>query len=57
MIATTTKVKTLAMNQQQKSSSSREALLKSYNKRLKDDIKSILENFDEIVKSSKVFLD
>jgi len=42
------------MNQQQKSSSSREALLKSYNKRLKDDIRSILENFGEIVKSSKI---
>ena len=42
------------MNQQQKGSSSREALLKSYNRRLKDDIRSILENFTEIVKSSKV---
>merc|ERR1712212_350414 len=28
----------------------REALLKSYNKRLKDDVKSILDNFMEIVK-------
>ncbi|CAL4101839.1 unnamed protein product [Meganyctiphanes norvegica] len=29
---------------------SREALLKSYNKRLKDDVKSILDNFIEIVR-------
>lgn len=61
MIATTTTtkvtIKAITMNQQPKSSSSREALLKSYNKRLKDDIKSILENFGEIVKSSKVLLD
>lgn len=28
---------------------SKEALLKSYNKRLKDDIKSMVENFTEIV--------
>ena len=35
-------------------SQSKEALLKSYTKRLKDDVKSILDNFTEIVKSSKV---
>ncbi|XP_029185029.2 mediator of RNA polymerase II transcription subunit 22-like isoform X1 [Acropora millepora] len=33
---------------------SNETLLKSYTKRLKDDVKSILDNFTEIVKSSKV---
>ncbi|KAL7642322.1 UNVERIFIED_CONTAM: hypothetical protein RMT77_006883 [Armadillidium vulgare] len=32
----------------------REALLKSYNKRLKDDVKSILDNFMEIVKLAHV---
>ncbi|KAB7504874.1 Mediator of RNA polymerase II transcription subunit 22 [Armadillidium nasatum] len=32
----------------------REALLKSYNKRLKDDVKSILDNFMEIVKLAQV---
>ncbi|KAK3858031.1 hypothetical protein Pmani_035728 [Petrolisthes manimaculis] len=38
------------MAQQAKQPQSREALLKSYNKRLKDDVKSILDNFMEIVK-------
>lgn len=33
------------MAQQAKQPQSREALLKSYNKRLKDDVKSILDNF------------
>ncbi|XP_068695873.1 mediator of RNA polymerase II transcription subunit 22-like [Montipora foliosa] len=33
---------------------SKETLLKSYTKRLKDDVKSILDNFTEIIKSSKV---
>lgn len=33
---------------------SKETLLQSYNKRLKDDIKSILENFTEIIKTAKV---
>ncbi|XP_015758634.1 PREDICTED: mediator of RNA polymerase II transcription subunit 22-like isoform X2 [Acropora digitifera] len=33
---------------------SNETLLKSYTKRLKDDVKSILDNFTEIVKTSKV---
>jgi mediator of RNA polymerase II transcription subunit 22 len=37
-------------------SQSKEALLKSYQKRLKDDVKSILDNFTEIIKSSKVLL-
>lgn len=32
----------------------KEALLKSYNKRLKDDVKSMLDNFTEIVKLAKV---
>ena len=35
-------------------SQSKEALLKSYTKRLKDDVKSILDNFTEIIKSSKL---
>ena len=34
--------------------SQRESLLKSYNRRLKDDIKSILDNFTEIIKAAKV---
>lgn len=34
---------------------SKENLLKTYTKHLKDDVKSILDNFTEIVKSSKVF--
>lgn len=33
---------------------SKETLLKSYTKRLKDDVKSILDNFTEILKASKV---
>jgi len=33
---------------------SKEALLKSYNKRLKDDVKSILDNFFEVVKLGQV---
>ncbi|XP_077986755.1 mediator of RNA polymerase II transcription subunit 22-like [Glandiceps talaboti] len=33
---------------------SKDTLLKSYNKRLKDDVKSMLDNFTEIVKLSKV---
>ncbi|CAD7087476.1 unnamed protein product [Hermetia illucens] len=32
---------------------SKEALLKSYNTRLKDDVKSMLDNFEEIVKLAK----
>ncbi|KAK4018525.1 mediator of RNA polymerase II transcription subunit 22 [Daphnia magna] len=33
---------------------SKEALLKSYNKRLKDDVKSLLDNFSEIIKLARV---
>ncbi|XP_051538956.1 mediator of RNA polymerase II transcription subunit 22-like isoform X1 [Myxocyprinus asiaticus] len=33
---------------------SKETLLQNYNKRLKDDIKSILDNFTEIIKTAKV---
>ena len=33
---------------------SKEALLKSYQKRLKDDIKSMIEHFTEIIKLGKV---
>lgn len=33
---------------------SKEALLKSYNKRLKDDVKSMVDNFTEIVKLARV---
>lgn len=35
-------------------SQSKESLLQSYNKRLKDDIRSILDNFTEIIKTAKV---
>ncbi|ETE60277.1 Mediator of RNA polymerase II transcription subunit 22 [Ophiophagus hannah] len=33
---------------------SKETLLQSYNKRLKDDVKSIMDNFTEIIKSAKI---
>lgn len=33
---------------------SKETLLQNYNKRLKDDIRSILDNFTEIIKTAKV---
>ncbi|XP_006893485.1 PREDICTED: mediator of RNA polymerase II transcription subunit 22-like, partial [Elephantulus edwardii] len=33
---------------------SKETLLQSYNKRLKDDVKSIMDNFTEIIKTAKV---
>ncbi|XP_023199872.1 mediator of RNA polymerase II transcription subunit 22 isoform X2 [Xiphophorus maculatus] len=33
---------------------SKETLLQNYNKRLKDDIKSIMDNFTEIVKTAKI---
>ncbi|KAJ0019445.1 hypothetical protein NQD34_007014 [Periophthalmus magnuspinnatus] len=33
---------------------SKETLLQNYNKRLKDDIKSILDNFTEIIKTAKI---
>ncbi|XP_042336119.1 mediator of RNA polymerase II transcription subunit 22 isoform X1 [Sceloporus undulatus] len=32
----------------------KEALLQSYNKRLKDDVKSLMDNFAEIVKTAKI---
>lgn len=35
---------------------SKETLLQSYNKRLKDDVKSIMDNFTEIIKTAKVGL-
>lgn len=33
---------------------SKETLLQNYNKRLKDDIRSIMDNFTEIIKTAKV---
>uniref|UniRef100_A0A8C5R5Z0 Mediator of RNA polymerase II transcription subunit 22 n=1 Tax=Leptobrachium leishanense TaxID=445787 RepID=A0A8C5R5Z0_9ANUR len=33
---------------------SKETLLQSYNKRLKDDIKSVMDNFTEIIKTAKI---
>ncbi|CAM1293135.1 MED22 (predicted) [Pycnogonum litorale] len=42
------------VHQRQSLPQNKEALLKSYQKRLKDDIKSMLDNFNEIVKSAKV---
>ncbi|XP_062929816.1 mediator of RNA polymerase II transcription subunit 22 isoform X1 [Mobula hypostoma] len=42
------------MSQQRTLPQSKEILLQSYNKRLKDDIKSILDNFTEIIKSARV---
>ncbi|XP_028313391.1 mediator of RNA polymerase II transcription subunit 22 isoform X1 [Gouania willdenowi] len=33
---------------------SKESLLQNYNKRLKDDIKSIMDNFTEIIKTAKI---
>uniref|UniRef100_UPI00358FA69F mediator of RNA polymerase II transcription subunit 22 n=1 Tax=Myxine glutinosa TaxID=7769 RepID=UPI00358FA69F len=33
---------------------SKEALLQSYNKRLRDDMRSILDNFTEIIKTGKI---
>ncbi|XP_061584872.1 mediator of RNA polymerase II transcription subunit 22 [Cololabis saira] len=35
-------------------SQSKESLLQNYNKRLKDDIKSIMDNFTEIIKTAKI---
>ncbi|XP_058998953.1 mediator of RNA polymerase II transcription subunit 22 isoform X2 [Mustela lutreola] len=42
------------MAQQRALPQSKETLLQSYNKRLKDDVKSIMDNFTEIIKSAKV---
>uniref|UniRef100_A0A2K5RM87 Mediator of RNA polymerase II transcription subunit 22 n=1 Tax=Cebus imitator TaxID=2715852 RepID=A0A2K5RM87_CEBIM len=41
------------MAQQRALPQSKETLLQSYNKRLKDDIKSIMDNFTEIIKTAK----
>ena len=43
-----------AMSQQRILPQSKEALLKSYQKRLKDDIKSMVDNYTEIMKLGKV---
>ncbi|CAO2598147.1 Mediator of RNA polymerase II transcription subunit 22, partial [Lemmus lemmus] len=43
-----------AMSQQRALPQSKETLLQSYNKRLKDDIKSIMDNFTEIIKTAKI---
>ncbi|XP_032993442.1 mediator of RNA polymerase II transcription subunit 22 isoform X1 [Lacerta agilis] len=42
------------MPQQRVLPQSKETLLQSYNKRLKDDIKSVMDNFTEIIKSAKI---
>ena len=42
------------MSQQRSITQSKEALLKSYQKRLKDDVKSMVDNFTEIIKNAKV---
>ncbi|XP_032088804.1 mediator of RNA polymerase II transcription subunit 22 isoform X1 [Thamnophis elegans] len=42
------------MSQQRVLTQSKETLLQSYNKRLKDDVKSIMDNFTEIIKSAKI---
>ncbi|CAG0883188.1 unnamed protein product [Cyprideis torosa] len=45
---------TAAPQQRAVISQSKEALLKSYSKRLKDDVKSILDNFTEIIKLGRI---
>ncbi|ELV12662.1 mediator of RNA polymerase II transcription subunit 22 [Tupaia chinensis] len=42
------------MAQQRALPQSKETLLQSYNKRLKDDIKSVMDNFTEIIKTAKI---
>nr|XP_028584196.1 mediator of RNA polymerase II transcription subunit 22-like isoform X3 [Podarcis muralis] len=42
------------MSQQHVLPQSKETLLQSYNKRLKDDIKSVMDNFTEIIKTAKI---
>ncbi|XP_060107649.1 mediator of RNA polymerase II transcription subunit 22 isoform X1 [Heteronotia binoei] len=42
------------MSQQRVLPQSKETLLQSFNKRLKDDIKSIMDNFTEIIKTAKI---
>uniref|UniRef100_A0A8C3PJW5 Mediator of RNA polymerase II transcription subunit 22 n=1 Tax=Calidris pygmaea TaxID=425635 RepID=A0A8C3PJW5_9CHAR len=44
----------VAMAQQRVLPQSKETLLQSYNKRLKDDVKSIMDNFTEIIKTAKI---
>ncbi|XP_066920504.1 mediator of RNA polymerase II transcription subunit 22-like [Clytia hemisphaerica] len=39
---------------QRATTSQREALLKSYTRRLKDDVKSILDNYTEVIKTAKI---
>lgn len=46
--------KKAAMAQQRVLPQSKETLLQSYNKRLKDDVKSIMDNFTEIIKTAKI---
>uniref|UniRef100_G1Q468 Mediator of RNA polymerase II transcription subunit 22 n=1 Tax=Myotis lucifugus TaxID=59463 RepID=G1Q468_MYOLU len=42
------------MAQQRALPQSKETLLQSYNKRLKDDVKSMMDNFTEIIKTAKI---
>ncbi|XP_053328998.1 mediator of RNA polymerase II transcription subunit 22 isoform X2 [Spea bombifrons] len=42
------------MSQQRVLPQSKETLLQSYNKRLKDDVKSIMDNFTEIIKTARI---
>ncbi|XP_018417563.1 PREDICTED: mediator of RNA polymerase II transcription subunit 22 isoform X2 [Nanorana parkeri] len=42
------------MSQQRALPQSKETLLQSYNKRLKDDVKSIMDNFTEIIKTARI---
>ncbi|XP_066436417.1 mediator of RNA polymerase II transcription subunit 22 isoform X3 [Eleutherodactylus coqui] len=42
------------MAQQRVLPQSKETLLQSYNKRLRDDIKSIMDNFTEIIKTARI---
>ncbi|XP_004593514.2 mediator of RNA polymerase II transcription subunit 22 [Ochotona princeps] len=42
------------MAQQRVLPQSKETLLQSYNKRLKDDIKSVMDNFTELIKTAKI---
>ncbi|MEE6505330.1 hypothetical protein FKM82_005499 [Ascaphus truei] len=42
------------MAQQRVLPQSKETLLQSYNKRLKDDIKSVMDNFTEIIKTARI---
>ena len=46
---------TVAVGGQKALSQTKEALLKSYQKRLKDDVKSMVDNYVEIIKLGKVY--